>query len=123
MDRKQFLIYISTATGLLPLLLAEISCSDYTSDGSSMDDDSFTVVSSSDGGHTHSVTIFFTDVNSPPSSDKTLVTSGTSHTHTLILSQSDFQALSDGQEISRDTSTNSSHKHTFTIKVPANSVS
>lgn len=125
MERNQFLIYITTATGLMPLLLAEISCSDNGDNGndtgSSVKDESFTVVSSTTNEHTHTVAILFTDVNAPPSTGKTLTTSGTSHTHNLILSQSDFQSLRNDQQISRDTSTDASHKHRFTIKVPGNS--
>jgi len=120
MERKQFLIYATTATGLLPLLLTEIACDSYGGDSvtASSNEDGFTKSSSSNNGHTHSVTIRFSDVNAPPAGGRTHTTSRVSHTHTLTLSQADFQALGSGDTITRSTSTDASHSHTFTIKVP-----
>ncbi|MEE9162328.1 MAG: hypothetical protein V3U35_05085 [Candidatus Neomarinimicrobiota bacterium] len=125
MHRKQFLIYATTATGLLPLLLTEVACDTYGdagdggSDGGETNDDlSFTLVSSSNSNHTHFVTILFADVNAPPAAGKTLTTTGPSHTHTLTLTQTHFQDLADGQTLTRPTTTNSGHSHNFTIKVP-----
>ena len=124
MERKQFLIYATTATGLLPLLLTEIACDPYGGDSviAGSDDESFTLVSTSASGHTHSVRILFSDVNAPPASGKTLTTSSTTHSHTLTLSQADFQALGSGDTLTRTTSSVSSHSHTFAITVPAKSV-
>ena len=123
MERKQFLIYATTATGMLPLLLTEIACDYYNDSGNggtgTSNVASFSVTSTISGGHTHSVKILFADVNAPPAGGKSLTTSTTTHFHTLTLSQADFQALSNGQTLTRDTSTDSSHKHTFSITVPA----
>ena len=120
MERKQFLIYATTATGLLPLLLTEIACDPYGGDSATAGNNGvgFTLKSSSYSGHTHTVTILFSDIDAPPASSKTLITSRTTHTHRLTLSQADFQALGSGDTITRTTSTAASHSHTFTIKVP-----
>ncbi len=122
MHRKQFLIYATTATGLLPLLLTEVACDIYnggSGGGETSDDLSFTRVSSSNSGHTHTVSILFADVNDPPAGGKTRTTSSNSgHTHALTLTQAHFQALADGQTLTRTTSSDASHTHTFTISVP-----
>ena len=122
MERKQFLIYATTATGMLPLLLTEIACDYYNDSGNggtdTSDGASFTLTSSKINEHTHAVTILYSDVDAPPPGVKTITTSGTSHVHTLAMSQADFQALSNGQTLTRNTSTDSLHKHTFTVKVP-----
>lgn len=127
MHRKQFLIYATTATGLLPLLLTEVACDTYgdsgAGDGGETGDDlSFTLGSSINSGHTHTVSILFADVNDPPAGGKTLSTSRTSgyngHAHHLTLTQSDLQALKDGQTLTRTTSSDAPHTHTFTISVP-----
>ena len=120
MERKQFLIYATTATGLLPLLLTEIACDPYGGDSATAgsDEEGFTRVSSPSSGHTHSVTIRFSDVDAPPDGGNTLDTSRTNHIHTLTLSQSDYQDLKNGQQLVIDTSITGSHSHTFTIKVP-----
>lgn len=120
MERKQFLIYATTATGLLPLLLTEIACDSYGGDSvtASSNEDGFTLESSINSGHKHSVTIRFSDVDAPPAGGKTLTTSGPSHTHMLTLTQANFQALGSGDTITRTTTTDASHSHTFTIKVP-----
>jgi len=124
MKRRQFLITITTSLGALPLLITEIAC-ERPDDTTGTSTSSFTVESSTDGGHQHTVTIEYRDVENSPSGGKTISTSSTDgmygHSHNLILTQSDFQALKDGQVITKTTSTDSSHSHTFTIEVPASS--
>ncbi len=57
MERKQFLIYVTGAMGLSPLLLTEIACDDRYGNGGydGVDVDNFTVASSVDSGHSHTV--------------------------------------------------------------------
>ena len=126
MERKQFLIYATTATGLLPLLLTEIACDIYNDGGAdTYDGPTFILVSTSNSGHTHRVTILHADVNAPPAGGKTISTSNTGgvygHAHVLTLTQSDFQALGSGQTLTRTTSTEASHSHSFAITVPEGS--
>ncbi|HEX7476012.1 MAG TPA: hypothetical protein VF318_08620 [Dehalococcoidales bacterium] len=79
----------------------------------------FRVTSSVTANHTHNVTISGTDVDNPPAS-KTITTDGTSHTHTITLTQQDYQSLKNGQAITVTTSASGTppHTHTFTIQKP-----
>lgn len=123
MERKQFLVHVTGAMGLMPLLVTQIGCDNpYGADedkgtGSDGGTNSFTVTSSIDDGHTHNVTILLADVTTPPDSSKTITSTG-SHTHTITLSKSDFEALADGQTIPKTSSNRNNHTHTFSIKVP-----
>ncbi len=122
MNRREFILKSVWLLGL-PLLIYQIACEDGGNDLSpsenGTDSDSFTVSSSVDGGHSHTVIILNSDVDDPPGSGKTL-TSGSSgsHTHQIALTNSDYQSLQDGKTVVKTSTTNSGHSHTFTIKVP-----
>lgn len=123
MERKQFLIHVTGAMGLMPLLVTQIGCDNpygANEDSSSSDNgtESFSVTSSNGTGHTHKITILLADVTTPPEGGKTITSSG-SHTHTVTLSKSDFESLASGQEITKTSSNSNGHTHTFSIKVLA----
>ena len=131
MERKQFLIYVTGAVGLSPLLLTEIACDDSYGNGGNADpygnggnNDgdvvNFTVASSVDSGHSHTVKISFSDVDSPPSNDQPLQTSSSGgHTHSITLTTIDYEQLQAGQQITKTSTSSGGHKHTFMIEVPA----
>ena len=124
MERKQFLVHVTGAMGLMPLLVTQIGCDNpYDADedkGTSGNGAaSFTVTSSNGTGHTHNITIPLADVNTPPDSDKTLPTSSNDyHTHSITLSKGDFESLADGQTVLKTSSSSGGHTHSFSIKVP-----
>lgn len=123
MKRRDFIAYVTTATGLLPITITQMACSNGygpTSSSSSSDSYSFTTTPDSTG-HSHTVEIKIVDVTSPPASGRSLTTSGPSHTHTVELTQADLVAIAAGEEITRGTSTDSGHAHTFTFKVATTS--
>ena len=115
MERKEFIITIMTATGLMPLIITQIGCSTSTEPTTSADGYVFT--SSVNSGHSHTVEITFTDLEQPPEGGRSLSTSSTGHLHSVTLSQSDFVALDAGETVVRNTTTNSGHLHTFTFTV------
>lgn len=123
MNRRKFLIRIPGLLGL-PLIIQQIGCDSesslYGSGNGSDDSDntSFKITSSSSGSHTHTVKISYSDVENPPGSSKTLTSSSTGHTHQITLSPSDYQALKDGNTISKTSTVESGHSHSFSIKVP-----
>ncbi len=123
MERKQFLIYASTATGLLPLLITQIGCAPGLSGQDTGPDmtpggEGFTVRSSSDRFHRHDITILFADVETPAEGEKTYTSTGPLHTHDVVLTLVDFQALRDGREIVATSSFDAGHTHTWAIRVP-----
>ena len=121
MERKRFLIYATTATGLLPLLITQIGCA-YDAPGADVGQDAegrpegFKVVSSRDRFHQHEITILFADVAHPPASGKTITSSGPIHTHDLVLGMADFQVLQDGKQVVKTSTFDSGHSHTFSIQ-------
>jgi len=92
MERKQFLIYVTTATGLLPLSITQIGCA-YNASGTEGSTEGFKVLSSRVNFHRHEIMILFADVSQPPASGKTITSSGPIHTHDVILGMADYQAL------------------------------
>ena len=117
MERKQFLIYVTTATGLLPLLITQIGCAS-DAPGAEGSTDGFKVVSSRDNLHRHDIMIQFADVSHPPASGKTITSSGPIHTHDVVLGMADFQALQDGKKVIKTSTLDARHTHTFAIQVP-----
>ncbi|MCH7497805.1 MAG: hypothetical protein IH971_08140 [Candidatus Marinimicrobia bacterium] len=122
MERKQFLIYVATATGLLPLLITQIGCA-YDAPGAEAEQETegstagFKVVSSRDNFHRHEIMILFADVSQPPAGGKTITSSGPIHTHDVVLGMADYQALQDGEQVVITSTFASRHSHTFAIQV------
>ena len=123
MERKQFLIYVTTATGLLPLMITQIGCA-YDAPGAEVEQDTegssegFQVVSSRDRFHRHEVTILFADVAQPPAGGKTITSTGPIHTHDIVLGMAEFQALQAGEQVLKTSTYDAGHIHTFAIQVP-----
>jgi len=122
MKRRTFIVKAG-ALFSLPLIITEIGCDAY-GDSDNMagpvDDssDSKTIISSLSSGHTHSLTISLADVDNPPSMDLTIATSSSSsHTHRITLTTGDFERLANMETIIKTSTTDSSHFHTFSIKV------
>ena len=115
----------------MPLIIAEIGCSDNNNEPAIITEtgdnksDLFTVISSSVDNHTHTVSIFYHDIDNPPSSNQTLKSSSSSgHTHNITLAENDFQRLAVGETIIKTSTvysaaySGSGHSHTFSIRVP-----
>jgi len=123
MERKQFLIYVTTATGLLPLVITQIGCA-YDAPGAEVGQEGiggsagFKVVSSRDNFHRHEITILFADVAQPPAGGKTITSTGAMHTHDVVLGRADFQLLQDGEQVIKTSSFDARHTHTFAIRMP-----
>ena len=66
------------------------------------------------GGHTHEVTIAVANFGVPPASGITKTTTQTnSHTHQVSLTQAELKAVHNGQTVTKDTTVNAGHKHSF----------
>ena len=121
MDRREFLNKIPGLL-VLPLIIESIGCEDDAiplRTGGTSTGDTFTISSSYENGHSHSISIQFADVENPPQSNKTLTsTSSGGHTHSITLSPSDFQSLQNGETIIKTSSSSGQHTHTFNISVP-----
>jgi len=118
MRRQEFLksVLIYSLGGVL--FFRETACKGSTtpsSSGSSTDSKSFT--SSVDQGHSHTVSLSKTEVQSPPAAGISRQTSSSSgHTHTFAMSQDQLSSVNSGGTVVITTSTDSGHSHTFTIQ-------
>ena len=120
MDRRQFIVK-SGAFFTLPLLITQVGCGYGDDDSPTAPTDSsgntFSIISSNNSGHTHSVTIKKSSVDDPPEMSITLTSSG-SHTHQITLTHDNYHTLLDGGVVNKTSTSSSGHTHTFAIKVP-----
>jgi hypothetical protein len=67
-------------------------------------------------GHSHSVTVRRTDVETPPANGVNYTsTSNSGHTHTVTLTQAQLQDLKNGTAVSVTDSLSSGHSHQYQI--------
>lgn len=122
MDRRDFIVK-SAALLAFPLIIQQIGCStnptssDNGSDNGT-DEDGFNVTSSVNSDHSHTIEILYDDIENPSTSNNSLTSSSTNHTHQITVSTTDYQALKDGGTIVKTSTRDGGHSHTFSIKVP-----
>ena len=122
MERRTFIVKAG-ALFSLPLIITEIGCdiygdSDAVTAPAGDSSDSITINSTLNSGHTHSVSVSLANVDNPPTMDLTITTSrNSSHTHKITLTENDFVKLANMETIIVTSTTDSSHSHTFSIKV------
>ena len=119
MERRTFIVKAGVLFSL-PLVITEIGCdANGDSDDVTAPPNSITASSSSSSGHIHSVSVLLSDIDNPPTMELTITTSRSlSHTHRITLTESDFVRLANMETIMKTTTTDDSHSHTFSIKVP-----
>ena len=119
MERRTFIVKAGVLFSL-PLVITEIGCDSYGgSDDVTAPPNSITVNSSSSSGHTHSISVLLSDIDDPPTMERTITTSrSSSHTHTITLTENDFVRLANMETITKTSTIDDSHSHTFSIKVP-----
>ncbi|MEE9571733.1 MAG: hypothetical protein V3W20_01640 [Candidatus Neomarinimicrobiota bacterium] len=130
MNRRDFIVKLPVLFAF-PLIIQQIGCDNSTNpmssdngddngngNGTGNEDIDFSITSSVNGGHSHSVKILYNDVEMPSATNKTLTSSSTGHTHQITLSTANYQALSIGETIVKTSTTNGGHSHTFSVKVP-----
>jgi len=114
MTRKNFLV-----TGLLGsfgalVALVQSRCSGSTTPPPPTTQKSFT--STNVDGHTHTITIQRTEVDSPPAGGISRQTSSSSgHTHTFMMSQAQLQTCMGGGSVTVSDSMMNLHQHSYTI--------
>lgn len=109
-ERRDFIIRVGTVLVSLPIFAA---CGD---DNTTPNTQTGTLrfTSSEDAGHSHTVDIELTALANPPMSiDKT--TSSVGHTHMVSLTSDDLRSINTGGTISKQTTTDEGHLHTFTF--------
>ncbi|MFQ6611472.1 MAG: hypothetical protein ACE5D2_00010 [Fidelibacterota bacterium] len=126
MDRREFLVKIPGLLAL-PLIIESFACEDKmngSGDGeeTSTTSETFSITSTTNSGHNHSIYIRYADVNNPQANDKTITSSSNNyHTHTITLTTADYTALKNGDTIVKTSSSDGGHAHQFTIVLPSDS--
>ncbi len=119
MNRRDFLkstVMAGGSLGAALLLQSGCSSSDNGSPSGPSDSTSRTFTSSSDTGHTHSVTMARSEIDSPPAGGiSRQTTSNSGHTHTFTLTQAQLTTVQGGGTVSTTTSSDTGHSHTFSI--------
>lgn len=110
MKRRDFL---SLAAGTTFLLGVQAACKNATTP---TDPNSKTFTSSSDQGHTHTITIQKTEVQTPPSGGISRQTSANGHTHTFTMSAAELANVNNGTSVTVTTSDSNGHTHNFAIQ-------
>ncbi len=116
MKRAEFLKVLGagTLTAIAGSLLSACKSSTTPTPSTS---DSKDFVSSSVEGHSHTITLKKTELQSPPAggiSRETTTTNG--HTHTFTMSAAQLSQVNNGSVVEVDTAETSSHHHRFTIQ-------
>lgn len=115
MKRNEFLRVglLGAGFGLIQVLMSR--CGSSPSAPSDPGDEN-TFTSSSDQGHTHTVRISKSEVQSPPSAGISRSTSSASgHTHAFAMTQTQLMDCNNGATITITTSIDTGHSHTFQI--------
>ena len=130
LNRRELLT--TAAGGVVTLLLTPIlsACGSGSSSGTSSTTNSTTPGCDGAGetstvalGHTHALCVPASDLDSPPASGATYVTSITeSHRHMVTLTQARLMAVASGATVTVTTSTMDGHTHDFTVQRVAASV-
>lgn len=118
MKRRDFLKSAAVAGGSMGLaVLMQSGCSSNSSPSNPSDSASHTFTSSTDSGHSHTVTMSQSEVNSPPAGGISRQTSSSSgHTHVFSMAQAQMMMMMQGGgAVSVTTSVDSGHSHTFSM--------
>ena len=111
MNRREFLVRATIGGVSVPLLIREVGCGSSKSTNPPADSRSFT--SSTNSGHSHTITIPNSDLSS--TSTKNYTSSSTGHTHTVTLTAAHFDTLSSGCKVTVISSVGGGHTHTWEI--------
>jgi hypothetical protein len=120
MHRNLLRYTILTMVLIVTILVGLYGCGPSATPTTSTAGKDLVVTSTVNEGHTHDVAIKSYDITDPPVSDKfTTTKAGVGlHTHTVTMTQPEFQAIKDGKEVTVSTSVvmDYNHTHKFVIK-------
>jgi hypothetical protein len=112
MKRREFIHFAAGATVLFGV--AQSACKN--SPTTPTDPSSKVFTSSSSQGHTHTITILRTEVETPPAGGISRQTSANGHTHTFTMSEAELTAVRNGTLVGVTTADSNGHSHDFTIQ-------
>jgi hypothetical protein len=111
MNRREVIVKMGGLLLVLPAAKILMAC------GSDSGSGTLTFISSTDLGHSHTVGLQVTEINTPPSGGVTKTTSNDlNHTHTVSLTSAELDSIATGSTVTKTTSMDDSHTHTFDFK-------
>lgn len=117
MNRREFLVNAGIALLALPAVYTLTGCGKSSDSTPAAPGDSFSLPSSIDAGHAHNIEFHLADFVNPPSGGKIYTSDGSTHQHTLPLTQQQLTDINNGLTVGPITSSNvGAHTHTWTIK-------
>jgi len=114
MQRRELLWRSMSLLGL-SIIFGPIACSTTEPEEEETTPTTITSISTYENGHSHTIQIERSLVENPPSNGRTFTSTG-SHTHSVTLSSSDFQTLSNGSTLTKTSSSSDGHTHGFNFK-------
>lgn len=117
MKRAEFLKVMGAGTLVALAGSAVTACKSSSTTPSNPDSHTFTSTGPSDSsnGHTHTITIQKTEVETPPASGISRETSANGHTHTFTMSAAQLATVKGGTGVTVTTSIFAGHTHDFVI--------
>jgi hypothetical protein len=116
MKRTEFLKI--AGVGALTALAGSVltACKSSSTTPSDPNSKTFTSSAPSNGaGHTHTITIQKTEIDTPPSDGISRETSANGHTHTFTMSAAELTTVKGGAPVTVTTAETNGHHHDFTI--------
>jgi hypothetical protein len=114
MNRREFLVRVGGTVLAVPMVLEAVSCGD---DNPVTPQTSFTLDGSNVSGHSHFITIQCTELTHTSAIFTSTIVNG--HTHDVMLTQSELQTVGAGGSISKNSSVDSGHFHSWIIQKPS----
>ncbi len=114
MNRREVIFRVGGILLAIPASRVLMACGS----DSGVNPNSLSFTSSSDDGHTHTVSLLLTDISAPPVGGATKTTSiEQSHSHTVSLTEADLDSIEAGNPVTKTTSEDETpghvHTHTF----------
>ena len=116
MNRREFLFRIGGTMVAVPMVLEAISCADDKAIGPNGTD--WTQTSSTNSGHTHTILFVCAGLATHAGTPYVSSTVG-SHSHDLTLDINELNTIISGGSITKVSTVNDGHPHTWTIQTPA----
>lgn len=119
MNRREFLMVLGAAVIAAPAAVSLPGCGGGGGDSAPAAATGFNAASSVDFQHSHTITIPFTDLTSPPSGGAQYTSDGATHVHTVTLTQQQLTDINNSQTVAVVSNADASgHTHTWTIAKP-----
>jgi hypothetical protein len=115
LNRREFLVRATIGGVSVPLLVRQLGCDGDDGGPGPGDSREFSSRSPDGTGHSHSITI--PDADLAAGDTQSYPTTVTDHAHTVEITNADFDLLKRGCRITKLSSTNNGHEHTWEILI------